>query len=217
MRIVTVSNQDRRIKTHRLLSGDGKTLLAQADISSYQETPLDDSGESGEKAEVFVVLPQKIKLDWKQEQFTLVVNLKDVELNNFDPEKRSAVFVEPSPPGYAHVNLANSRKMGESSGETTIRESLPSPDSKSSRGVRLEKIVPDEDDAAAAPPPDTPTTRVTASRYQNHSPSRSGRLGESAPIEQPLRARPPQAPNSYDFQLADSFRENAPAAISIER
>jgi len=210
-RIVTVSNQTRRIKAHRLYGGDGK-LLAQAEISGYQETPLDDSTEQDAKPEVLCLLPQQIQLEWKQEQFSLDVNLKDVVLNNFDPKNRDAVFVEPIVEGYAHVNLAKAQPADASQDETTIRETLPAPRSRANRGVRLDAPVPESDD--------TSSTGNSAGLIgpRNWSTARYSSPTEPPPLETVVRDTGPSAPNSYDFQLADSLRGNVPPeAVSIER
>jgi hypothetical protein len=205
-RVLTVSNQSRQIKTHRLYSGDTMTLLAQADITEYQNAPLDDSdGQSAEPGPT-CLLPQTIRLDWKQEQFTLDVNLKDVVLNNFDPRERAAVFVEPTPEGYAHVDLANTRPSRGPGGETTIRESLPAPESKANRRVRLGSPVADPDDSAST---DEPIGDL-ASRGPGRSATELDEDVETAPLEEPLRARIPRAPDPYNYQLADSARRDAP-------
>jgi hypothetical protein len=210
-RVITVSNQNGRIKSHHLYGADKKTILAQAEVSEYQEAPVDDTAASGATStEVLCLLPKQIRLEWKQEQVVLDVNLKEVQLNSFDPKHRDAVFVEPDMPEYARVNLARSHpSAGETRGDTTIRESLPPPE----RGVRFSKPIPEADESSSTSEDDDPG--YTASRGRNRATSS---LEERPMLEVPLRARPPQAPHSYDFQLADSLRgDNPPAANVIER
>ena len=74
-------------------------------------------------------------LEWKREQFSLDVALRDVRINEFPEARRTALFVEPTPGGYARVNLAEVARQKESEGTTAIRESLPVPEP--SNRVRL--------------------------------------------------------------------------------
>jgi hypothetical protein len=201
-RVLTVSDKSRQILTHRLYGGDNNTLLAQADISAYQEVSLDDQESEDSQTAATCLLPQKIKLDWKKEEFILDVNLNDVVLNNFDPKQRDAVFVEPVIEHYARVNLAKPRAARQPRGDTTIRESLPAPESK----VRLKEPVDDPDDSAFT------TDSVGFSTFQGRSRStlQLDDESETTPLEEPLRARVPRPPNTYDYQLADTMRSDAP-------
>jgi hypothetical protein len=210
-RVITISKDSGKIKSHHLYGGNGNTILAQAEIFGYQDTPVDDPSTSGASTEVVCSLPEQIRLEWKAEQIVLDVNLKDVQLNSFDPKHRDAVFVEPDMPEYARVNLARSHpSQGKARGETTIRESLPPPE----RGIRFSKPVPEDDESSSAPIDDD--SGYTASRGRSRSTSPS--IDEQPILDVPLRARPPQAPHSYDFQLADSLRgDQPPAANVIER
>ena len=212
-RVITVSNGSREIKAHRLYGNDGKTILAQAETTSYQDISVDDSTDGGTRIESSAKLPKQIRLEWKQEQFVLDVNFKDVQLNSFDPSKRDLVFVQPTIPGYAQVNLATTQPGDESRGETTIRESRPIPDSKSSRGIRLDPPSPDDDDSAKVE-----RAGVTISGAQVRSSSRSQTPAASVPLEPLVRSTGPTAPGSYDLQVADSIKnDGVPAAMSIER
>ena len=72
-------------------------------------------------------MPESFVLEWKREQLSLDVSLKDVKVNQFADSRRTALFVEPTPGGYARVNLAELARQKESEGTTAIRESLPAP------------------------------------------------------------------------------------------
>lgn len=210
-RIVTVTNADRRIRTHRLYAADRKTLLAQADISEYQEVSTDGESSDG-SPDVVCLLPKVVRLDWKQEQFTLAVNLKEVELNSFDPKQRSTVFVEPKIEGYARVNMANSRMPRDRNGETTIRESVPRPDAKATGGIRLGSPVSESDDSASLE-----RAGLTTAQNRPRKPIREQNEPATS-IEAPLRAAVPRAPDGYDYQTAGAMGSDVPpAALSIGR
>ena len=69
-------------------------------------------------------------LEWKREQLSLDVVLKDVKINQFDASRRTALFVEPAPTGYARVNLAEVARTKDSEGSTAVRETIPVPESR---------------------------------------------------------------------------------------
>ena len=52
-------------------------------------------------------LPERLRLEWKRDQLTLDVALKDVIVNQFDSSLAAQIFVAPVIPGYKRVNLAD--------------------------------------------------------------------------------------------------------------
>ncbi len=83
-------------------------MIAQATIKKYRHLPVagPTSDESSTADDRTCSLPENIVLEWKREQLSLDVVLKDVKVNQFDASQRAARFVEPTPSGYARVNLA---------------------------------------------------------------------------------------------------------------
>jgi hypothetical protein len=175
-RIMIVSNYTRRIKEHRLYSG--QTLLAQADVSRYKDFDLEKS-ESGAFQTCY--LPESLKLEWKKDQLTLNVLLKDVLVNQFDSSRAAAIFVEPVIPGYERVNLAEMARTGPGDKRTTVRRTLPMPGSRN--GVKMGRPAPDTDDTTLAP-------RARAASAQKSS----GRT--TSPLEDLVRAPLPVGPES---------------------
>ncbi len=147
-RVMIVTNADRRIKQYRLCVADLETVIAQAEPSRYREYPADSGGSgSGQTC----VLPQQIKLEWKRDQLAMDIALREVTLNQFDPKRRAAVFVEPSPPGYTRKNLA---ELTGGSGERTdrptrTRHTLPPP--HPGAGVQLGPPAPMSDEGPVVP------------------------------------------------------------------
>jgi hypothetical protein len=128
-RLMIVSDRTRRISEFRVFTPDGKALLAQATIPRYRELPLpaDRDSASGEGS---CYLPENLVLEWTREHISLEVVLRDVKLNEFDPARRTALFVEPSPEGYARVNIAEVARQQPPEGATAIRETIPPPEPK---------------------------------------------------------------------------------------
>jgi hypothetical protein len=135
-RVMIVSDQTRKVREFRVLSADGKTLLAHATIKKHADFPTmrTDAGEStrpdgpGETC----TLPENVVLEWKREQLSLDVVLESVEVNRtFKASDRRIIFVEPTPPGCARVNLAEVARQKDAEGTTAVRESLPVPESPS--------------------------------------------------------------------------------------
>jgi hypothetical protein len=129
-RTMIVSDLTGRVVEFRIFAPDGKTLIARASIKKYQDLPLreDDAG-AGSRGTCYV--PERIVLDWKQEMLSLDVSLREVKVNKFDPARRAALFVEPTYPGYAHVNLAEIARTKEQEGSTAVRETIPPPEPRS--------------------------------------------------------------------------------------
>lgn len=135
-RVMIVSDQTRKVREFRVLSADGKNLLAQATIKKYADFPATktDSGEppKSDGPAAPCTLPENVVLEWKREQLSLDVVLESVEVNHtFKASDRRAIFVEPTPPGCARVNLADVARQKDEEGTTAVRESIPIPESPS--------------------------------------------------------------------------------------
>jgi hypothetical protein len=82
------------------------------------------------------------------------VTLQKVEINKFDPARRTSLFVEPTLPGYARVDLADLARRKEGEGTTAVRETIPVPEPRSAPEprdhARLGPPVEIRDDSAAA-------------------------------------------------------------------
>jgi len=135
-RVMIVSDQTHKVREFRVVSADGRTLLAQATIKKHANFPAMDR-DSGEPPKsdgpgVTCSLPENVVLEWKQEQLSLDVVLENVEVNHtFKVADRRVIFVEPTPPGCARVNLAEVARQKETQGTTAVRESIPVPESSS--------------------------------------------------------------------------------------
>ena len=151
-----VHNQTMRIKQHRLYHGSvptSKSLLAQADVIRFAE--LDS--ETGETAEVQkCYLPERVVLDWRQDQLTLDALLKkdpdgkyEVKVNQFDSSRSAALFVEPSVQDHQRVNLAEVGRAQRRDSRTIVRETLPPPPTRSR--VKLGRPISGDDDTTMAP------------------------------------------------------------------
>jgi hypothetical protein len=205
-RTMIVSDLTRRVNEFRVFSGDGKTMIAQATINTYREVPLPGSGseEGGTKDPGTCRVPENIVLDWKREQLSLNVLLKDVKLNQFAAARRAAIFVEPTPSGYARVNLAELTRQKESEGTTAIRESLPVPEP--SNRVRLNPPLQIRGDGASEKPP---------SRAERSAP-KGAVLLPVLNLEEVVGAPSPSAPGSPAERTASTISSASPE-MSIER
>ena len=199
-RVLVVSNRERRIKQLRIHGAtEPKALIAQAEPSQYKQYPArpDQSNSSAETC----YLPEKLVLDWKRDQLKLDVTLLDVTLNQFDPERGAALFVEPSLEGYKRRNLAELSRGSRQ--RTTTRQSMPPPDN----GVRLGRPAPMSDDdpvvpnlgQAAGPGPSPPRTSVPVQ-----------------PLEDLVKAPLPSPPISRGAQAAMSD-SGPPSGFTYER
>ena len=135
-RVMIVSDQTRKVREFRVVSDDGKTLLAQATIKKHATFPAmnTDSADrpKSDGAVVTCSLPENVVLEWKREQLSLDVVLENVEVNHpFKASDRRVIFVEPTPPGCARVNLAEVARQKDTQGTTAVRESIPVPESPS--------------------------------------------------------------------------------------
>jgi hypothetical protein len=130
-----------RIKEHRLLSGDQKTLLAQATvIGGYQNVPV--ASEAGEPSET-VFVPRALKLDWLQEKLTLEVTLDKSQpkasTKGFSQTRRELLFVEPKlGKDYIRQDLARMGEPANAPATTTVRETMPAPPTR----IRLGEPTP---------------------------------------------------------------------------
>ncbi|MGC8641758.1 MAG: hypothetical protein ACP5XB_17970, partial [Isosphaeraceae bacterium] len=146
---------DRTLQVHelRIKDTDGKTVIAQATINKYQTLPVgrrtSSPSEAGPVATETCVLPEKIVLEWKKELIALDVALRDMKVNQFDPARRSALFVEPIPGrGYTRANLAERARQKRPEGSTAVRETMPVPEQPSSVRLSPPLQIRDSDESA---------------------------------------------------------------------
>jgi hypothetical protein len=162
-RIMVVSNYTRRIKEHLLYgSNRAQPPLARAVVSRYKDFDLEKS-DSGAFRSCY--LPESLKLEWKKDQLTLDVVLKEVTINQFDESRSDKVFVEPVIRGYDRVNLADMAKAPPRDNRTTVRRTLPIPGARN--GVKLGRPTPVTDDAGDAPHARAPNTRRDGGRISS--------------------------------------------------
>ena len=185
-RVLVVSNRERRIKQLRIhAANESKALIAQAEPGDYKDYPAhaDKPGSAQETC----YLPERLVLDWKRDQLKLDVMLREVTLNQFDPARASALFVEPELEGYKRRNLA---ELGRGARQrTTTRQTMPPPDN----GVRLGRPAPISDNDLVVPN----LGRATG-RQPGPSPTSS-----PVPAFEPLVGAPlPSAPISPGAQAA---------------
>jgi hypothetical protein len=206
-RIMIVSDETRRVKEFRVLSSDGKIMIAQATIKKYRELPASGSGKETGSVPQTCYLPEIIVLDWKREQLSLDVTLKDVKINQFDPARRTALFVEPAPSGYAKVNLAELTRQNNEDNATAIRETMPAPEPRNQ--VRLSpplQVREEERDRSSA----------KARRAQPNT-SKGPVLLPVFNLEEVVGAPVPTAPGSESERaLTSSAIYNSPS-MSMER
>jgi hypothetical protein len=145
-REMVVSTKDRRIKKLLIFSEKPRILIAEALPSNYQAYP---DGTAGAASQGTCYLPQRLKLDWKREQFVLDVALQDVKLNQFDHANSAEMFVEPEMTGYTRRNLAEMSRGSRPERRTTTRETIPPPDARN--GIRLGRPAPMPDDEPVVP------------------------------------------------------------------
>jgi hypothetical protein len=171
-RMMIVYNQSRRVKQHRLYRGSvpsPKNLLAQADVMRFAELEA-DMGEGSDVEKCY--LPERVVLDWKQDQLSLDVSMKkssdgvyEVKVNQFDSSRSAALFVEPTVQGYQRVNLAEASRGRRQDSRTIVRETLPPPPARN--GAKLGRPVSEPDSTTMAPrrkpsPPTAPLGSATS-------------------------------------------------------
>jgi hypothetical protein len=200
-----VSNLTRKVQEYRVISPDGKILIAQAAIKKYQDLSTSKTGRATSGGSESCSVPENIVLDWKKEQLTLDVTLKRVEINQFDPARRSALFVEPSPPGYARVDLAELARQRQSDGATAVRETMPAPAPRS--GVRLRPPEEIRNDGAA----------VKASRRTVQPLPKSPVLLPVFNLDEVVGAPTPTAPGTPSVSAGEPAAWSSSPAASLER
>jgi hypothetical protein len=198
-RIMIVSDETLRMKELRVYAPDGKTMIAQATIQKYKDVPAHPEAEDNDStasAETCLI-PESIVLEWKREQISLDVSLKDVKLNQFDPARRTALFVEPHPSGYARVNLAEVARQKEPSSATAIRESMPVPDLKEQVRLSPPMEIREEPPLEDAPRRRKPKTDRESSPAATLLPVGGG-------LEEVVGAPVPSAPSSFPDRAVSS-------------
>jgi hypothetical protein len=159
-RLMIVSDQTLKVNDFRVFAPDGKTLIAQATIKKYRELPIPESAGSADRTPQRCSIPENIILEWKREQLLLDVVLKDVKINQFDEGRRTALFVEPTPSGYARVNLAEVARTKESVSSTAVRETMPAPEPRNRARLGPPLQIKGENDAKASRKPEPADTRT---------------------------------------------------------
>ena len=157
-RVMIVSDLTHKVNEFRVFAPDGKTMIAQATIKKYNDFPVggpEASRAAGPEASRATgsetcYVPVNFVLEWKREFLALDVMLKSVELNKFNPTRRTALFVEPTPNGYARVNLAEVAGTKQTEGSTAVRETMPAPEPRNR--VRLNPPLQIRGERAAAAP-----------------------------------------------------------------
>jgi hypothetical protein len=164
-RVLIVSDRTRRVQEFRIKDADGKTVIAQATIKKYRVLPLDrvssDRSSADSATAETCVIPESVVLEWKKEFISLDVALREVKLNKFEPARRSALFVEPTPGGYARANLAELARQKAPGGSAAVRETLPVPEQRNRARLGPPLQIRGDDDAA------TTSRRSEASASQN--------------------------------------------------
>jgi hypothetical protein len=100
-------------------------------------------------AQVSCYVPENLLLDWKRERFSLDVTLREIKLNQFDPSRRTALFVEPTPSGYARVNLAELAGEKDAESVSSVRETIPVPAPRNRVRLRPPLEIRDDDSPIA--------------------------------------------------------------------
>jgi hypothetical protein len=204
-RVMIVSNLTRKVQEYRVISPDGKNLIAQAVIKKYQDLPTSKQGRASNDGNESCYVPENVVLDWKKEQLTLDVTLKRAEINQFDPSRRSAVFVEPSPPGYDRVDLAELARQRQSDGSTAVRETMPAPEPRNH--VRLRRPEEIRNDGAA----------VKASRRTVQPLPKSPVLLPVFNLDEVVGAPTPSAPGTPSISAGVPAAWSSSPAASLER
>ena len=124
VRELTVSNADRRVRKLQIYTEQPRDLIAEATPSDYQTVAAAATGSSGGPT---CDLPVRMRLDWRRDQLSLDVALKEVEVNQFDHSMAKDIFVEPEIPGYARLNLAEMGGRSRPDHRTRTRQSMPPP------------------------------------------------------------------------------------------
>lgn len=164
-----VDKSNGRIREHKLLGPD-KAVMARAVIEQYQSIPLGTGEESGASS---VIIPEKFRLYWTQEQLELQIALSRAKVNS---PINTALFQQPDFSRdyrvYKVVNLREAMGVGDDS-ITAVRTTKPPADSSgtlaeydsdspaSSRVVRRPRISGGDQ----APGAGSLTGQVVGARY----------------------------------------------------
>ncbi len=113
------------IVEHRLWAGAKKELLARATVSQYLAKDLKASEEEGSTTRI--ELPERFRLEWLVEKFTLDVTMggDSVTINpRFPNDRKVALFTEPTIAGATRLDLA---RLGNPPTATSswVHESMP--------------------------------------------------------------------------------------------
>ena len=128
-----VSDLTHRVSEFRVYSADGKYMLAQATIKKYRDVRPAGSSARGQEftdsSPETCRVPENIVLEWKREQLSLDVALKDVKVNQFAAARRAALVRRADAGGLRQGRIwPRLARQRESEGTTAIRESLPVPE-----------------------------------------------------------------------------------------
>jgi hypothetical protein len=204
-RMMIVWNENRRIKEHRIYAGNlqapganGKSVLAVTKVSEFKDF---DAGSPETASAQKCYLPQNARLEWRRDQLNLDVVMHEVRLNEFDASRRTALFVEPAIPGHQRVNLAEMNRGKRNDSRTTVRQTLPPPDSRP--GVKLGRPTPVTDDTTM-----TPRGKSTVAK-RSDGPT-------TTPLEELVTAPLAVSPESAASQAANAASSRADA-FQIER
>ena len=150
-----------RVKEHRLVAFDAKgrrVPLATATIPKMQQirpAAAAAAADEGEPEPSPVFLPRSVRLVWHEQRFQMDVQLDEVTVNSgFKDDQRAYLFTEPKKKNYARRGIANDSSLA---GNTTVRETRPSPPSRSASDstttpgrVRLDGPIPIEPEGGPA-------------------------------------------------------------------
>ena len=143
--------QTRKVNEFRVISADGKTMIAQATIKKYRDLPVagPTSEESSTAARETCSIPENIVLEWKREQ-TLARRGAEGRRRSTSSTPASGRPCSSSRrlAGYARVNLAELARQKDPRGSTAVRETIPVPEPRSR--VRLNPPLQIRGDDAAA-------------------------------------------------------------------
>lgn len=208
-RVMIVSDRTLRVQEFRIKNSDGKTVIAQATIKKYQTLPVGRRPASGSQANPSTaetcVLPENVVLEWKQELLSLDVTLKEAKVNQFDPARRSALFIEPTPRGYARANLAVLARQKQPEDSTAVRETIPVPEQPNP--VRLIPPLQIRSSVSGAKP-------KTSRQPENPNPSSAMLLGvQDLDV---VTAPTPSPPGSSNEGTSKSMLASGPS-MSMER
>ena len=99
------------------------SLLAQAEVSNFTEY---DTGSADSTDSAEMLLARERETRWKHDQLMLdVLDARSVKVNQFDPSRSAAIFIEPDVPGHQRVNLAELSRAAPRGFADQVRQTLP--------------------------------------------------------------------------------------------